>query len=56
MTQHCRVLDPDTFDIVIGTNFLRRNPQARIVSLQSPYALHCDFGSGLFSELLELSG
>ena len=23
VTQHCRVLDTDAFDIVIGTNFLR---------------------------------
>ena len=27
VTQHCRVLDTDAFDIVIGTDFLRRNPQ-----------------------------
>ena len=26
VTQHCRVLDIDAFDIVIGTDFLRRNP------------------------------
>ena len=25
--QHCRVLDTDAFDIVIGSDFLRRNPQ-----------------------------
>ena len=24
VSQHCRVLDTDTFDIVIGTDFLRR--------------------------------
>ena len=56
VTQHCRVLDTDTFDIVIGTHFLRRNPQVKMLSLQRPYSLHCDFGSGLFSGLLELSG
>ena len=56
VTQHCRVLDTDAFDIVIGTDFLRRNPQVKMLSLQRPYSLHCDFGSGLFSELLELSG
>ena len=27
VTQHCRVLDTDAVDIVIGTEFLRRNPQ-----------------------------
>ena len=26
VTQQCRVLDTDAFDIVIGTDFLRRNP------------------------------
>ena len=29
VTQHCRVLDTDAFDIVIGTDFLRRNPQGK---------------------------
>ena len=56
VTQHCKVLDTDAFDIVIGTDFLRRNPQVKLLSLQRPYALHCDFGSGLFSVPLELSG
>ena len=56
VTQHCRVLDTDAFDIVIGTNFLRRNPQVKMLSLQHPYSLHCDFGSGLFSVPSELSG
>ena len=56
MTQHYRVLDTDGFDIVIGTDFLRRNPQVKVLSIQRPYSLHCDFGSGLFSVLLELSG
>ena len=54
LTQHCRVLDNDAFDIVIGTDFLRRNPQVTMLSLQHPYSLHCDFGSGLFSVSLEL--
>ena len=49
VTQHCRVLDTDALDIVIGTDFLRRNPQVKMLSLQRPYSLHCDFGSGLFS-------
>ena len=56
MTQHCRVLDTDAFDIVIGTDFLQRNPQVKMLSLQRPYSLHCYFGSGLFSVPLELSG
>ena len=49
VTQHGSVLDTDAFDIVIGTNFLPRNPQVKLVSLQRPYALHCDVGSGMFS-------
>ena len=56
VTQHCRVMDTDAFDIVIGTDFLRRNPQVKMLCLQRPYSLHCDFGSGLFSVPLELSG
>ena len=56
VTQHCRVLDTDAFDIAICTDFLRRNPQVKMMSLQRPYSLHCDFGSGLFSVSLELSG
>ena len=56
VTQHCRVLDTDAFDILIGTNFLRRNPKVKMLSLQGPYSLHCDFGSELFSVRLELSG
>ena len=56
VTQHCRVFDTDAFDIVIGTDFLRRNPQVKMLSLQRPYSLLCDFGSGLFSVPLELSG
>ena len=55
VTQHCRVLDTDAFDIVIGTHFLRRNPQVQMMSLQHPYSLHCNFGSGLSSAPLELS-
>ena len=56
VTQHCRVLSTDTFDIVIGTDFLRRNPQVKMLPLQRRCSLHCDFGSGLFSVPLELSG
>ena len=56
VTQHCKVLNTDAFDIVIGTDCLRQNPQGKLLSLQRPYALHCGFGSGLFSVPLELSG
>ena len=55
VTQHCRAPDTDAFDIVIGTDFLRRNPQVKMLSLQRPYSLHCDFGSWLLSVPLELS-
>ena len=56
VTQHCKVPDTDAFDIVMGTCFLRRNPKVKLMSLQRPYALHCDFCSGLFPVPLELSG
>ena len=56
VTQHGKVLDTAAFDIVIGTDFLRFNPQVKLLSLQRPYALHWDFGSGLYSVPLELSG
>ena len=56
VTQHCKVLDTDALDIVISTDFLRRSPHGKLLSLQRPYALHCDFGSGLFFVSPELSG
>ena len=56
VTQHCKVLDTEAFEIVINPNFLRRNPEVKLLSVQRPYALHCDFGSGLFSVPLDLSG
>ena len=56
VTKHCRVLDTDAFDIVIGTDFLRRNPQVKMLSLQRPHSLHRNLGTGLFSVPLELSG
>ena len=56
VTQHRRVLDTDAFDMFFGTDCLRRNPQVKPLSLQRPYSLHCDFGSGLFSVPSELSG
>ena len=55
VTQHCRVLDTNAFDIVIGTDFLRRNPQVKMLSFGRPYSLDCDFPTGLFSVPLELS-
>ena len=36
VTQHCRVLDTDAFDMVIGTDYLRRSPQVKLLSLQRP--------------------
>ena len=56
VNQHCKVLNTDALDIVIGTYFLRCNPRVKLLSLQLPHALHCDFSSGLFSIPLELSG
>ena len=56
VSQHCKVLDSDAFDIVTGTDFLRPNAQVKLLSLQCLHALHCDFSSGLFSVPLELSG
>ena len=56
LTQHCRVLDTDALDIIIGTDFIRRHPQVKMLSLQRPYSLHCNFGSGLFFVPLQLSG
>ena len=56
VTQYYKVFDSHTFDIVIGTDFLRRDPKVKLLSSQHPYALNCYFGSGLFSVPLELSG
>ena len=56
VTEHCKVLDTVAFYIVIGTDFLCRNPQVKVLSLQRPTALHCDVGSGLYSVPLEMSG
>ena len=56
VTHYCKVLNTNTFDIVIGTDVLRGNPQVKLLSLQHPYALQCDLGTGLFSVPLELSG
>ena len=36
VTQHCRLLDTDAFDILIGTNFLRRNSQVKNVVSPTP--------------------
>ena len=56
VTQQRKVLDTDVFDIVIGKDSLRRNPRVKLLSLQRPFALHGDFGRGLFSVPPELSG
>ena len=55
VTQQCKVLDTDPLDVVIGIDFLRRNPQVKLLSLQRRYALQFDFGNSLFSVPLELS-
>ena len=54
--QHCKVLDTEAFDIVIRKDFLCRQPQVKLLSLQRPYALHCHSASSLFSVPLGLSG
>ena len=36
VTGNCRVLDTDAFDIVIGTDFLRRNPQGKNAVYPAP--------------------
>ena len=39
VTQHCKVLDTEDFDLVIGTDFPQSNPKVKRLSLQRPYAL-----------------
>ena len=56
VTQHCRVLNTDVFDIVTGTDLLRRNAQVKRSSVHCPCALQCNLASGLFSVPVELSG
>ena len=46
LSQHSRVLNTDVFDIVIGTDFLGRNAQVELLSLERTYALHCNFSIG----------
>ena len=48
--------DTDAFDINIGSHFLRKKPEVKMLSFQRPYALHCDLGSGLFSVPVQLFG
>ena len=55
VSQHCKMIYTDAFGIVIGRDFLRCNPRVKLLSSQHAYALHCDFGTGLFSVSLELS-
>ena len=43
VTQHCKMLDADAFDIIIGTHFLRCNHQVKLLSLQWP--LLCPSGA-----------
>ena len=53
VTQQCRVLDTDAFDIVIGTHFLCRNPWVKMVSLQ--YPMPCTASSAVAFSLSLLS-
>ena len=39
VTQYCKVLDTDALDIVIGTDFLRRNPQVKLCLCSFPMPL-----------------
>ena len=50
------MLGIDAFDIVIATGFLPRNLQVKLLPLQRPCAVHCDFSSVRFSVPLQLSG
>ena len=36
VTQHCRVLDTDTLDIIIGTHVLQRKPQKNLCLSNAP--------------------
>ena len=40
------MLDIDAFDIVVGGDFLRRNPHVKLLSVQRPCALQCNFALG----------
>ena len=48
VTQHCKVLDIDAFDIVIGTDFLRRNPPVKLLSLPFTATLAVAFSLSLW--------
>ena len=55
MVNHsCSIRDIDAFDRVIGADFVCKHPQVRLLSMQKPYALTCNFGNGLYSVPLEL--
>ena len=56
ITQPCKLLNTDPIDIVIGTDFLRRTPEVKLLTLQPPDPLHCHFGSGPFFVSLEELG
>ena len=56
LTKHCKVLDTDAFDIVTGTDFLLPPPKVKLLFPQRPYEVRCNFGSGLCSVPLELTG
>ena len=57
VTQHCEVLDTDAFDIVIGTDVLRRNPQVKgTVVFATSLCPSLRLWQWLFSVPLALSG
>ena len=49
LTKLCKVRDTDAVTMSLAQIFMRRNPQAGLLSLQRPYALHCDFSTPMIS-------
>ena len=56
VTQHCRVLDTDALDIVIRTDFLRRNPQGKNAVSPAPLFFALRLWQWALLRPLELSG
>ena len=54
VAQHSKVFDTHALEIFIRTDFRRRTSHVKLLSLQRPYALHCNFVGGLFSVYLHL--
>ena len=49
------VMDTDTFDFMLGTNFFVKHSQILSLTLQAPYFLQVDHGNGEESVPLEQS-